>query len=71
MGWYTVFTTDEHGNPQVISTETDDKALSGKTVFKLPAMDGEQRQDYFRNIANSYSSIDIIKLLNEAKAAEE
>lgn len=71
MGWYNVFTIDEHGNPQVISTQTDDKELSGKTEFKLPEMDGEQRQNYFRTIANSYSSIDIIELLNEAKAAEE
>ena len=70
MGWYNVFTTDENGNPRIISTETDKVELSGLTEFKLPNMNAEQRQEYFKRIRNSYSAIDITELLNEAKAAE-
>jgi len=70
MGWNNVFTTDENGNPQVISTQTDDTNLSGVTEIKLPGMDAAQRQEYFKSIASSYSAIDILELLNEAKAAD-
>jgi len=70
MGWYNVFTTDENGNPQVISTQTDDTNLSGVTEIKLSGMDAAQRQEYFKSIASSYSAIDILELLNEAKAAD-
>lgn len=71
MGWYNVFTTDSNGNPQVISTQTDDSNLSGVTEFKLPGMDAKQRQEYFKSIASSYSALDILELLNEAKAADD